>query len=61
MGRSFMGEDRKAARLKEIKRYLDILANNRLLGMLPEETIVELHKALGTAVSVVQHMEDGED
>ena len=56
-----MSEDRKAARLKEINEYMNILVNDRLLGALPEGTLIELHQALGTAVSVIQHMEEGED
>jgi hypothetical protein len=56
-----MSEDKKAARLKEIEEYLNILANDRLLTALPEGALIELHQALGTAVSVIQHMEEGED
>ena len=56
-----MSEDKKAARLKEVNEYMDFLSNDRLLGALPEATLNELHQALGTAVAVIQHMEDGED
>jgi hypothetical protein len=56
-----MSEDKKAARLKEINEYMDVLANDRLLGALPDETLIELHQALATAVAVIQHMEEGED
>ena len=56
-----MSEDKKTARLKEINEYMDVLANDRLLSALPEGTLIELHRALGTAVSVIQHMEEGED
>ncbi|MGD9033971.1 MAG: hypothetical protein PVJ69_12575 [Desulfobacteraceae bacterium] len=57
----FMSEDRKAARLKEISESVDFLSNHRLIGALPEETLIELHQALGTVVSLIQHMEEGED
>ncbi|MGD9041112.1 MAG: hypothetical protein PVH82_15825 [Desulfobacteraceae bacterium] len=56
-----MSEYKKAARLKEINEYVNILANDRLLATLPEATLIELHQALGTAVAVIQHLEDGED
>jgi hypothetical protein len=56
-----MSEDRKAARLKEISESVDFLSNHRLIGALPEETLIELHQALGTVVSLIQHMEEGED
>ena len=56
-----MGEDRKTGVLEEVNEYMDILANDRLLGALPEGTLIELHRALGTAVSVSQHMKEGED
>jgi hypothetical protein len=56
-----MGEDKKAARLKEIDEYLDILASDGLLSALPEVTLIELHQALATAVSLIQHLEEGED
>lgn len=56
-----MSEEKKAARLKEINEYMDILANDRLLSALPEGTLIELHRAFGNAVSLIQHMEEGED
>jgi hypothetical protein len=56
-----MSEDKKAERLKEISAYMNILLKDRSLSALPEETIIELHRALGTAVSVIQHLEEGED
>jgi hypothetical protein len=61
MWRYEMSEYKKAARLKEINEYVNILANDRLLATLPEATLIELHQALGTAVAVIQHLEDGED
>lgn len=54
-----MSEERKAPRLKEIDEYLNILANHRLLTALPERALIELHQALGTAVAVIQYMEEG--
>ena len=48
-------------RLKEIDEYLGILASDGLLSALPEATLGELHQALATAVSVIQHIEEGED
>ena len=56
-----MNEDKKDARLKEIDEYLNILANDELLTALPEGALIELHQALATAVSVIQHMQEGED
>ena len=56
-----MTEDKKTARLKEINEYMDFLCNDRLLTALPEGALIELHQALGTAVSIIQHMEEGED
>ncbi|MGD8984342.1 MAG: hypothetical protein PVI53_09975 [Desulfobacteraceae bacterium] len=59
MWRYLISKDKKTAGLKEINEYMDILANDRLLSALPEGTLIELHRAFGTAVSVIQHMEDG--
>ena len=56
-----MSEDKKAARLNEINQYISILARDTILSALPEETVAELHRVLGDAVSLVQHMEEGED
>ena len=56
-----MDEEKKTVRLREIKAYMDILANHRLVNSLPDETIIELHQALGTVVSLIEHMEEGED
>lgn len=47
-----MNEDKKSARLKEIDEYMTMLINGRLLDALPEKTLIELHQALGAAVSV---------
>jgi hypothetical protein len=45
----------------EIKTYMGILANDRFLSSLPEEILTELNQALGTAVSMIEHMNEGED
>jgi hypothetical protein len=61
MWRDKMSKDKKAARLKEIDEYLDILVKDGFLSALPDGTLIELHQALGTAVAVIQHLEQGED
>ncbi len=56
-----MEEEKREALLREIKAYMEILAHSRLFHVLPLETLSELHRSLGTAVSLVHHMEQGED
>jgi hypothetical protein len=56
-----MNHEKQLALMKEIKQYMEILAHSRLFHVLPLETLSELHWVLGTAVSMVQHMEQGED
>ena len=48
-------------RMKEIDEYLGTLASDGLLSALPEATLGELHQALATAVSVIQHIAERED
>jgi hypothetical protein len=56
-----MNNPEKSAIIKEITEYINILSKTGLLVALPENTLVELHRILGASVSLVQHMEEGED
>ena len=47
--------------IKEIMEYIRILSQTRLIAALPENTLSELQRILGSAVSMIQHMEAGED
>ena len=56
-----MNNPEKSAITKEIIEYINILSKTGLLAALPENTLKELHRILGASVSLVQHMEEGED
>ena len=56
-----MNEVKKERISKEIEEYINILSNPVLLSVLQEETLIELHRVLGIAVSLIQHMQEGED
>ena len=56
-----MDNHEKSAIIVEIIEYIKILSQTSLFGALPENTLAELHRILGTSVSLVQHMEEGED
>jgi hypothetical protein len=56
-----MEEGKKLVMSKEIKRYMTILLDSRLLNALPDEMLFTLHRDLATSVSLVQHLEEGED
>ena len=56
-----MNNSEKSAVIKEIKEYIQILAQTSLFDAMPENTLAELHRVLGASVSLVQHMEEGED
>lgn len=56
-----MDESKREVLIKDIKEYVAVLKDVSSLEGLPELTLVELHKALGTAVALILHMQQGED
>lgn len=56
-----MDDSKHSKLLKEIKEYISILNDFGSLEGLPEQTLTQLHKMLGTAVALMQHMQEGED
>ena len=51
----------KSVMIKDIMEYIRILSKSGLLAALPENTLCELHRIMGVSVSLIQHMEAGED
>ncbi|MBN2061380.1 MAG: hypothetical protein JW882_13285 [Deltaproteobacteria bacterium] len=56
-----MNYPEKSGIIKEIKEYTEILSKTGLLAALPENTLADLHRVMCATVSLIQHMEAGED